>query len=314
MKCLRSFFRWLLITNWLAEFLRTPLVAIATPPITAAYLSARELLYDDWAIFNQHPVVHNWLTALCLAAIVAVGVVKAIASLYQERATERFISLLNSLLFVNGRIVDAKLERFKDYASGKKDGDSTFLSVTQPHDQVKVICREIQHYLNSSHGIPNTEDIRITIVAKSPLERDGHWHFYHDTQPNLQPGDKGEAEEVVAEGRVANACLSTGEPQFIPDKELAARLGDYQLSERDARKGNGSLYCYPCVVRMDGQSSEFAISITTYNNQHIERLFYRDSTDRAKLMLWELCKRIELELTLQCIKWLEINQLRGSCE
>lgn len=297
---------WLFITNPVCEYLRRPIPAMAIPIASSFYIGVYELLGDRFSFFKHHPGIAAALTFIALSAIAIVSLLKGVAALYQERAMDKFIAVLTNLVFANGKIVDAKLNRFKNNAANiSNSGKGTFLQITKPKEQIEVICGEIAHYLKESYDIHSLDSIRITILQKSPLAGNYDWVLHTDSQPNLRPKPGTAASAIIRSGSVIEHCINTGEVKFVADKQASAERGEYLVSQRDERKGNGSLFCYPCSIDVAGKISEFAVSITTYNDCLITPIFYGDSIDRAEKMLAEFCKRIELELTLQCLKYWE---------
>ena len=82
------------------------------------------------------------------------------------------------------------------------------------------------------------------------------------------------------------------------------------VSSRDNRFGNGSVYCYPVGVAIDGVDQRFVITIITYGNNTLCGSYNDRDTNLVSVLLKEICRRLELELTLRSIKsWKQIASL-----
>ena len=78
------------------------------------------------------------------------------------------------------------------------------------------------------------------------------------------------------------------------------------LSKRDVRKGNGSVFCYKITGSCCGTTFNYIVSIATYNNKMLARGYDDVEKERVATLLKEVCRRIELELTLRFIRnWKE---------
>ena len=88
---------------------------------------------------------------------------------------------------------------------------------------------------------------------------------------------------------------------FFADKIKASKDGNYFLSDRDSRYKKGSVYCYPCFTKLPKGSIKHVITIVTYG----KTLCYhsdKKAISAIKVIFNEICRRIELELTLKSIK------------
>ena len=100
---------------------------------------------------------------------------------------------------------------------------------------------------------------------------------------------------------IARYCIKAKEPIFYPNKFESAFQGKYTKSKRDERKGNGSVYCYPVITKNRDYVDRAVITFTTYGK------FLCDPADEqeeiaTKIVLNDICRRIDLELTLEGMK------------
>lgn len=118
------------------------------------------------------------------------------------------------------------------------------------------------------------------------------------------------AARLMGEKSMAAVALSHGEPIFHPDKMAAVKKEQYFPSDKDKREKKGSAFCYPVVVEVNGTVFKFVISLITYGkvlcNAHNP-----EQAKAIKLTLMDICKRIELELTLWSIKFSQSNSAAG---
>ena len=100
-------------------------------------------------------------------------------------------------------------------------------------------------------------------------------------------------------------CLKHGQPVFFPDKMIAESDGKYIMSERDKQYGKiGSIYSYPVKLKTKGVS--YIVSIVTYGKAICQ--FYNNREIKiAKELLGGFCRRYELELCLDAIKYIKRN-------
>ena len=188
-----------------------------------------------------------------------------------------------------------KRDRFKEKAP--ELGSDVFTNITQPERQINLLLTEFNQLLRTRFNLAENE-VCITILRIDQAAEKLTFLF-----STLQGRKHTPASTFFKKQSAAKLCLERGEPIFHPDKTKAANKGEYYLSERDKRhnNGTGSIYCFPSVTKTPKKLVNHVISVVTYN-KHLVFLGDKEETDSIKEILNDICRRIDLELTLMSIK------------
>lgn len=294
---LRRTARFVLYDNLIVGSLRNRFLQIVLPGFVGMYFLTLDVWGDKWSILKNHQETHEvvfaWLVVLSLCMLVCRG----IADLYESRSDRAYIAFLESFSVMTSKIVNTKLRRFKDESRKLKPGSNVFKQITQPKDQINLILSEIESLLLSNFGIKQN-DSSITIMHNNP--GGGAWFYKYKTKD----WNHTKAQSLIDGASTAAECLRTGEAIFHPCKKTAKENGNFHFSDRDVRYGNGSVFCYPIVTNTPNYDDRYVISIVTYGKPICDPLD-RDHAKAISGILSDICRRIELELTLESIKeWL----------
>lgn len=296
--------RWF-VGSGLAKALRVPFISNFIPALTAAYMAWYEFWGVSEEIFTDYPEFHAVTLKVLIAISLCIGLIKGFAESSVGKRIDSYIDLLHNFIRMNGYIVKTKDTRFKSKASQLTDGEDVFLSITHPRDQINVILGYAQEFLAQNFNLPE-EDLRFTIVEQTQTS----WTYSFDTQRSWQV-DTTPAQDLIKSGSTAHKCYSTGEPVFVADKQISSTQNEYVWSSRDDRKGNGSVYCYPVSVNCGGQNYASIISIASYSSHKLVKGYDETETKQVAILLKEICRRIELELTLKFIRGWKNSPVTG---
>lgn len=296
---------WLLVTNRVARFLRLPLVTTSLPAMTGIYVTARQVYQDRWPFFSHYEGLHDHLLFAMMMSTIAVVLFKAVADTYIKRFEGGYIDLLQNFIIMSGNIVNIKDLRFKRVAGRILPGEDFFLEITHPGEQINAILAEAKHFISKSFGLNPDSELRITIIEQQP---DGVTQWVFDTQPSWT---RMPLEELLEKESAAADCLRTGEQRFYPDKEVAASQGRYYLSERDGRLKGGSVYCCPVFIEANNKKWRYVITFITYENKRLCGGYNNREIERIGVLFREVCRRLELELTLRVLKSLKLDSNLG---
>lgn len=289
-------FKWLLLNNWIARLINNNITQISLPAVTGAYAVLVEF---DFFLLEPFPHAKKNLLFVLIILTLCVSFFNAIANAIKIKSEERYKLFLENFMVSISKVVNSKLDRFKNKSRGLTKNGNTFKAITHPKDQIGLIHTEAIDWLKKTFGLED-DDICITIMHTNGKEDKQYFAFatqpkWHHTKPKT----------LMTNNSCAAKCLERGETIFHPSKEKAARKDEYHLSDRDKRKGDGSIFCYPIVTECSNYTDKFVISIVTYGKKLCNP---GDQSEEkiTKQFLNEICKRLDLELTLYSIKsWQE---------
>ena len=288
---------WLGIENSLIKLLRVPFVTTTVPTFTGIYFTTYEIFGNKWTFFTLHNQTHEIIISILIAATVIVALIKGLTDSYVNRRVHQYLDLLHNFIRMNGSIVNVKDERFKDAATKLTENTDIFSLITHPKTQINQILRHSKEFLIHNFSLESEENLRITIIERN----DDSWNFSFDTHPSWHDGTT-EALDLLTSDSAAHKCCSTGEPILLPDKAIAESNGDYIQSPRDKRTGAGSVYCYPIFVNCGNRQNVSIITIVTYNSKRLTNGYDQGEFNQVQTILKEICRRIELEVTLKTIR------------
>jgi len=289
---IKNFFKWVFLGNWLAKIINNSITQIVLPAVTAAYVGLVEI---DFSLLRPFPHATKNLLIALIAATLFISFFNAIADAIRSKAEDRYKSFLENFMVSISKVVKSKLDRFKNKSRTLSKSGNTFKAITHPIDQIGLIHAEAIDWLKETFNLEE-EDICITIMHTNGVENKQYFAF--DTQPKWQHT---KAKNLMSDNSCAAKSIERGETIFHPSKDKAAKKHEYVLSDRDKRKGDGSIFCYPVVTDCASHTDKFVISIVTYGKR---MCIPGDESEEkiTKQFLNEICKRLDIELTLYSIK------------
>jgi len=302
----RKLVRWVFYSNPVASFLRNDALQKIVPAIVAVYYISLDLWKDDWPVFSNYIKTHERVFLGLVGASLLLTIVRFVSDRYEINSKNLISKFEKAFVQLTSKIVRIKLERFKDSAAKITPAGNTFAQITQCEDQINLILSELVDLISEQLGVTEADQC-ISILRKDPKTE--KWFFpyitnkgWKHTKPN----------KLTTEASAAKKCIDTGEPMLHVDKKEAARLGEYFLSERDKRKADGSVFCYPVITKTKDYEDICVISIVTYGKMFCDPIDTVHA-EAIKVLLCEICKRLDLELTLESIKiWKENNSSNTS--
>jgi|GEM_PF-792053 len=288
--------RYLFYSNSLVNLARKEFLTVVIPIITTTYFVALDIWGEKWNLFTAHPDAHEYiffaLAGLTIISLICKGIADRIESnahFNHQNITERF-TLLTS------RLVKQKLDRFKEAAQNIDYQQDIFHQITLPNLQINLALTEIVDLMHTKFGVRENE-LCITIMKEDPTTKS--WRFTYQTNKSWKHTSP---QNLIRQNSTAKQCLDSGEPIFHADKQYAAKKSQYLLSKRDTTKGKvGSVFCYPAYTRSKDHQSRFVISIVTYGKM-LCAPSDTEQCDAIELIFSDICRRIDLELTLESIK------------
>ncbi|WP_415886017.1 hypothetical protein ACMXYO_15435 [Neptuniibacter sp. QD37_6] len=276
------------------------LFQVMIPGLAASYFICLDVWGDDWPILADHKEFHSLAFSIMIGLSIFSMLTRALFDIFQDKSDKDYIRFLEDFCLLTSRVVITKLNRFKGKASSLSPSGDTFKKITHPSDQINHIINEIEHFLNSAYGI-SQQHLRITVLHED--HRTKRWTYKFLTNQNW---NYTKAETLITGNSTAKQCLDTGEPRFYPDKIEASNKRNYMMSDRDNRYGNGSIFCYPVFIENADYTDRYIISIVTYGPMLCDPLDDR-LVEATNVVFCDICKRLELELTLLSIKNWQFN-------
>ena len=282
-------------SGFLASIINGKFIQVLLPAFAGAYFLTLDVWGSDLWFIKNHTPIHKIIFAWLLVITLLSQIFKAISDGLMSKIQGEYARFLEDFMLLTGRVVEFKLSRFRKIARNIKPNGDAFKAITQPNDQVTYIIDQSLAWIRQSFDL-NEEQLSITIIQ---IRDGGSKAFYAFEEP--QGWNRTKAKSIMSSDSAASLCASSGEPIFYADKKRAAKNSKYHMSSRDNERKIGSIYCYPTVVELPGKTEKFIISITTYG-----KLLCQPSDDEAsgiaQSILRELCRRIELELTLRAVR------------
>ncbi|MEZ5592000.1 MAG: hypothetical protein R3F53_15305 [Gammaproteobacteria bacterium] len=288
-------FRWLFLKCLLARVINNRFLQIIVPSMAGFYFLILDVWGDGWRIVKDYlPFHEKAFIALMVIALIS-QVFKGMASVFMFNMDNAYISFLEKFMYLTAAVVDLKLKRFRDCATKLKPSGNTFRAITDPKTQIDFIISQSLMWLRESFALTEDE-FSMTVIRIDG--KNGRCYYAFDSHPSWK---RTKARDIISGKSAASYCLEKGEPIFFADKFSAAKEHQYHLSDRDSRAKAGSVYCYPVFVKVSDYEDRYIISAVTYK----KRLCSSADEDAAKIVqaiLREICRRVELELTLLSIR------------
>lgn len=267
------------------------------PALAAAYFTFIGG-WQDIPFIKSHRAIFFWIFVILLVADLSLRSLKGISDMILASNPVGCAKALIELFKAVTYIIESKTERFRDACRSLSSG-SPFDTITRPQDQIKTIMREARSYYSCIGNAADSFDATIMrCLPKSEFEPE-KWDFIFQLDSNFSHGS---ADQLMSVNSTARLAREGGKELFLPSKANAAKVGQYVISERDAKRGGeGSVYCKHIKIDTPRGADEFILTFITYD------CTVCDSWDEESCVAWktvfgEFAKRIELELILHSIK------------
>ncbi|MGQ8365318.1 hypothetical protein [Glaciecola sp. 1036] len=262
--------------------------------MSTAYFLTLDIFGDDIDFISNNKEIHKIVFAFVLLGTFLLILVKEASDVISERLTASNNRISNKLSVMATKSVLAKLTRVQNQSKYLKKNSNVFKTIADPDDQISILITEFVDLISASFHI-DRDNIALTILTveenKKPYFKEKNHRNWRRTTPK----------ELLDNNSAAKRCIETGQPIFLCSKVEAAKNDKYFLSERDKENEDGSIYCYPVIIDLPDRLIQNIISVSTYNAKLSES--YDDVKSKAILQVFnDVCRRIELELTLSKIK------------
>jgi hypothetical protein len=288
--------------NMIVSFFRARVVQILFTSVAGSYYLILDVWGDSWPIVVEHKSSHELaFTVLLILTLIAV-IIKESSEYIEEKILRVSDDISNSMSALTTRAVVVKLNRFKENSAALRISADIFNTITQPKEQINLILGEIESLIHKCFDIKKSQSC-ITIMCVE----DDKQYFKYTTKRDWEHT---RPKKLISGKSAAKLSLTLGEPVFFPSKTKEAKKGNYFLSDRDKKKGDGSVYCYPVKTNVNGKFDTYVISIVTYG-KNICQPFDNDKTEAITEIFSDICRRIDLELTLESINNTLLAQYKG---
>jgi hypothetical protein len=301
-----TLFKYLIIKifykNMIMFFFRARVVQVVFSSVAGSYYLILDVWGDSWPIVADHKPLHELAFTILLILTVIAVIVKEVSEYIEERLLRVNDDISNSMSALTTRAVVVKLNRFKENSKALRISADIFNNITQPKEQINLILGEIESLIHKCFDIKISQTC-ITIMCVEDKKQ----YFKYTTKRDWEHT---RPKKLISDESAAKLSLKLGEPVFFPSKRKEARKGNYFLSDRDKQKGDGSVYCYPVKTNLNGNSDAYVISIVTYGKKLCQS-FDNDKAEAITEIFSDICRRIDLELTLESINNNLLIQYRG---
>lgn len=197
-------------------------------------------------------------------------------------------------LFVSvGRIVQCKINRFRQVVPDVTTRRDLFGTITQPEVQIRAILSEMNDFLCDQHLL-NEQEIDATVLRLDHASQT--WSYIINSHAARKRTDP---TVLMSSNSAAATAHKTGNYSFYPSKREASKTSSYLFSKHE--EGDGSIFSYPVLIEATGFQQEYVITFATYGHCLCD-----PSDESAKnaisFIFREFCRRVELELILLTIK------------
>jgi hypothetical protein len=292
---LRKIFYKIFVNNRVIDFIGSPFVSIAIPPIVALYYGTLDIWGDDWSIVKNYKPIHEVLFSILAGLTVIVLFIKGMAEQFRGSVATRYQNILQAMVAYFNELVKKKRDRFFQKAKSLKPNADVFKNITHPKDQIEYALDGTKRLLNSAFTI-DPKNTAITIIQGSP-ENDRWWYeFKCDTQKQHT-----KAKVIMTGDSTARYCYETGESIFIPDIRKGIKEGAFLPSDRSKKSQIGSIYCKPVRVAVNNLDYTYIFTIVVYG-QFMCTPYDEEECRACERLLDEVSDRVELELYLHSMK------------
>jgi hypothetical protein len=279
--------------NMIMSFFRARIVQVLFSSFAGSYYLILDVWGDSWPIIVKNKPFHELAFTILLILTLMAVIIKEVSEYIEERLLRVNDDISNSMSALTTRAVLVKLNRFKEKSKTLGISADIFNTITQPKEQINLILGEIESLMHKCFDIKISQSC-ITIMCV----KDEKQYFKYTTKRDWQHT---RPKKLISNKSAAKMSLTLGEPVFFASKIKEAKKGNYFISERDKQKGDGSVYCYPVKTNINGNIDTYIISIVTYGKR-ICQPFDNDKAEAITEIFSDICRRIDLELTLESIK------------
>lgn len=216
----RKFFRVIFYENIFVRIIRNRFIQVFLPGVTAAYFITLDVWGDQWRIINDHTEKHEIIFIVLMFFSLTSLLIRGIADWYEGQSGDAYKKFLEDYALLTTRVVQKKLERFKDESGRLKPNGNTFKQITQPKDQINLILGEIEALLLNNFYLKRNQ-ICITIMYNDP--QSNNWYYEYETNKNWKHT---KAIQLIQGKSTAAECLLIGEPIFHACKKQAEKRGN----------------------------------------------------------------------------------------
>lgn len=291
MRAIRYFF----VQCWLAKFINGKLIQGLFPALAMAYFLTLDVWGSELRFVSDNINEHKFAFGILLSVTLLTQVFRFISDTVSSEGRESYTRSLEDFMALSGRVVEFKLNRFRKTAKNITPGGDTFKAITHPKDQITYIIDQSLAWMREYFGLLENQ-LSITIIQ---IEDSGKRQYFAFEEP--RGWNRTKAKVVMSKESTAALAARTGEAVFFADKSRAEKSGDYYKSERDKTYKQGSIYCYPILVQVPNDTIGYIISITTYG-KYLCVPNDQVAAEITKSIMREICRRIELELTLMSMR------------
>lgn len=283
-----------LLNSSVFVFLINHKVQAAILLLIAAYFGTLDIWGDEWSFIKEYRDIHACIYITCIIFEVVLFIVRAYIDNQVELQNQEYTSFLEGFIKFTSKIVHTKSKRFKKTSKKLNPNADIFQAITKPVTQIEKIAEETCNLLKGNF-VEENEQVSVSVFGKHPGKE-----WYRLALEGANKGKNTDVAVLFGTESAAKYCYEDGNPVYFNDKNIAADEGRYHLSERDRRHITGSIYCYPVMVDTPDGMNHYVISIVTYGKKLCEK-DERKQVEAVKTFMKEICRRIELELTLHSI-------------
>jgi hypothetical protein len=273
----------------LHEFADNRALGLFLPPAVGLYFLTLDIWGDKLPWITDHIGLHEkiffGLVAFSLLALFA----RSFASTAKIQNDGDANILLNDFITAVGVIVTVKTDRLRRSMSRLRRNMEKFRVVSVPEEQIATVATTAAGFICKAFGL-HEDSFDLTIVRSKAGSESWHYIFEHKKWKHTDPN------ELLKQRSAAFACLERREPLFLPDKFASAHGELCVLSDRDRRRGPGSLFVYPALFDTPRGMERYLISLVTYGGQLCDE-WDETSIKVTQCFLKEFCRRLELELS-----------------
>lgn len=283
--------RYIFVNCLLAKFINGRFVQGLVPAIAMAYFLTLDVWGTELEFVRENAAEHKVVFAVLIIVTLLTQIFRFISDSMTKEGQESYTRSLEDFMALTGRVVEFKLNRFRKNAKHITPGGDTFKAITHPKDQITYIIDQSLVWMREYFVLLENQ-LSITIIQ---IEDGGAKQYFAFEEP--RGWNRTKAKVIMSSNSTAALAAKTGEAHFFADKTKATKTSEYYKSDRDKTYKQGSIYCYPILVQVPDGTVGYIVSITTYGKY---LCIPNDAVSEAitKSIMREICRRIELELTL----------------
>jgi hypothetical protein len=297
MKILRSIYHRVknsFTNGWLNKTTKHWGIKIALPVVMLLYFGLLDFFSElEW--ISNYKELHLKAFLVILFIELVARILDYCRERFEDGAIDKRRTVLTELLAAVSVIVQTKVTRFRE-ALPKIENKSPFDVITQPSEQINAIAMKIEDFFKKVAEVPD-DCFDVTIMRTT---NGNNWSYLFCFQKNYSRIEPKNLMKTSVSS-TAKLAFKSGNEHFFASKQEAAKCNSYHLGDRDNQKGDGSVYCKPVKIPMNGITESFIVTFTSYGTTLC------DPRDTFSAEVWcmicrEFARRIELELVLLCMK------------